>query len=663
VKAKASLRIPLRWKLVWLLTTLSVVATGITAATLGSMVTQRLTEQLRDKSVHYGRQLQSQLSTVIAFNDRLTAAEVFDSLMDDHDVDGLGVYRADGGLLEGRGMHPDRLPSINAPLTANSRRIVALAEIKSRDGKGGRVYVGLSTNSIRDLERRDAYFEIGLATGVTICAFLLAVMVSNRITSRIVGVADAAKRFAAGDRNHPELDASTSDEVGALAGAFNLMVDDLNRLSREHEKLVATEHDRLENLVTERTKALEQSREMFRLMAESTKATPFTLDATTGAFIYAGSQGIDRFNIPENDWLRPGALERAFPRSKCQILRRSIDECGAGPFEFLWSIPQERTLREFRWTGTCEFVGDRKHLRGLMLDVTEVRQMARELTAAQKLESVGRLAAGVAHEINTPVQFVSDNVGFVRSSMSALGDVISVYRRLRTALADCDTTVVRTAEKEVEAVERASDLDYVLENVPLALTEALGGLERIATIVRSMKEFAHPDQTEKTYADLNNAIQSTLVIARNEYKYVAEVETHFAELPPVCCYLGEINQVVLNLLVNSAHAIADFVKDSGALGKLTVRTCLIEDEVEISIGDTGSGIPEDIREKIFDPFFTTKEVGKGTGQGLALARNVIVNKHGGTIRFESECGRGTTFFIRIPVNASAEQGAAGRVAA
>jgi signal transduction histidine kinase len=178
-----------------------------------------------------------------------------------------------------------------------------------------------------------------------------------------------------------------------------------------------------------------------------------------------------------------------------------------------------------------------------------------------------------------------------------------------------------------------------------------------------MKEFAHPDQTEKTYADLNNAIQSTLVIARNEYKYVAEVETHFAELPPVCCYLGEINQVVLNLLVNSAHAIADFVKDSGALGKLTVRTCLIEDEVEISIGDTGSGIPEDIREKIFDPFFTTKEVGKGTGQGLALARNVIVNKHGGTIRFESECGRGTTFFIRIPVNASAEQSAAGRVAA
>jgi two-component system, NtrC family, sensor kinase len=166
-----------------------------------------------------------------------------------------------------------------------------------------------------------------------------------------------------------------------------------------------------------------------------------------------------------------------------------------------------------------------------------------------------------------------------------------------------------------------------------------------------MKEFAHPDQAEKKYADLNQAIRSTLVVAHNEYKYVAEIDTEFGELPAVQCYLGEINQVILNLLVNASHAIADVVKDTGSRGKLTVRTRLDGDAVEISIGDTGCGIPEAAREKIFDPFFTTKEVGKGTGQGLAIARSVIVNKHGGTLRFETECGKGTTFFIRLPIDA------------
>ena len=198
-----------------------------------------------------------------------------------------------------------------------------------------------------------------------------------------------------------------------------------------------------------------------------------------------------------------------------------------------------------------------------------------------------------------------------------------------------------------------------MENLPLAIDSSIDGLGRIATIVRSMKEFAHPDQGEKKLVDLNQAIRSTLVIARNEYKYVAEMETHFEELPLVACYLGEFNQVILNLLVNASHAIGDVVKDSGNLGKLTVRTRLDGDAVEISISDTGPGIPEAARDKIFDPFFTTKEVGKGTGQGLAIAHSVIVAKHAGTLRFETEMGKGTTFFIRLPLDAGeAEQAAA-----
>jgi signal transduction histidine kinase len=394
---------------------------------------------------------------------------------------------------------------------------------------------------------------------------------------------------------------------------------------------------------------LVKSREMFRLMAESTRAVPFTLDLTRGCFPYIGAQGIADSGVPEHEWKVPGALDVIAPRESNQELRRRFDECESGHFEFVSGLCQRNDRRtEVRWTGTCEFVAGAKYLRGLMLDITELRRLSRELAAAQKLESVGRLAAGVAHEINTPVQFVSDNMLFVSKSVTDIVAVIQAYRSLQHAVQAAGD--IDAAARLADEADKAADLDYIMQNLPLALESSIEGLGRIATIVRSMKEFAHPDQAHKTFADLNQAIRSTLVIAHNEYKYVAELATEFGDLPPVECYLGEINQVVLNLLVNAAHAISDVVKDTGRLGKLMVRTRLDGDGVEISIGDTGTGIPEAARENIFDPFFTTKEVGKGTGQGLAIARSVVVNKHGGTLRFETECGKGTTFFVRLPID-------------
>lgn len=393
---------------------------------------------------------------------------------------------------------------------------------------------------------------------------------------------------------------------------------------------------------------LEQSREMFRLMAESTQAIPFTLDLTRSCFSYIGAQAIVNSGVLESDWKAPGALNTVVPRETNPEIRQRFDECESGSFEFVTPLSQQNGRRtEVRWTGTCEILKGAKYLRGLMLDVTELRRLERELAAAQKLESVGRLAAGIAHEINTPVQYVSDNVEFVRAAMADVAAVVHAYRSLIQAVkSDAD---VAAAVQRVGEAEAAADLDFLMENAPRVLDGALEGLRRIATIVRSMKEFAHPDQAQKSPADLNQAIRSTLVIANNEYKYVAEVVTELADLPFVPCYLGEINQVVLNLLVNASHAISDVVKDSGSLGKITVRTRLDGNEVEISIADTGAGIPETARDKIFDPFFTTKEVGKGTGQGLAIAYSVIVKKHAGTLRFETECGKGTTFFIRLPV--------------
>ena len=175
------------------------------------------------------------------------------------------------------------------------------------------------------------------------------------------------------------------------------------------------------------------------------------------------------------------------------------------------------------------------------------------------------------------------------------------------------------------------------------------GVTRVATIVKAMKDFAHPEHNQKMAVDLNRALTSTLVVARNELKYVADVETAFGDLPPVECHVGDMNQVFLNLLVNAAHAIGDAVNGSGQRGKIGIRTWCEGDWVRISISDTGCGIPEAIRARVFDPFFTTKTVGRGTGQGLAISRSIVVDKHGGTLTFDSEVGRGTTFSIGLPV--------------
>jgi signal transduction histidine kinase len=196
--------------------------------------------------------------------------------------------------------------------------------------------------------------------------------------------------------------------------------------------------------------------------------------------------------------------------------------------------------------------------------------------------------------------------------------------------------------------------------IPKALEQSLDGVRRVATIVRSMKEFSHVDRnSQKASADLNKALESTLIVARNELKYVADVETNYGDIPAVFCHLGDLNQVFLNLLINAAHAIGDAVKGTTKKGRIGVTTRRDGDSIEVSVSDTGTGIPETVRDKIFDPFFTTKEVGKGTGQGLALARAVVVEKHGGTLTFETEMGKGTTFCIRLPLAVAPETHEAG----
>jgi signal transduction histidine kinase len=268
-----------------------------------------------------------------------------------------------------------------------------------------------------------------------------------------------------------------------------------------------------------------------------------------------------------------------------------------------------------------------------------------ELRQAQKLESVGRLASGVAHEINTPIQFVSDSTHFLQDATNDLVRILQALDVLKCAV-EAKAPVEQLAA-EATALQEELDLAYLLERIPKGFERALEGLNRVAKIVRSMKEFAHPDSSEMTSLDLNAAIESTLTIAVNEYKYVADVETRFGDIPLVPCFAGEINQVVLNIIVNAAHAIGDVVRDTDKRGLITVETRLDDDHVVISISDTGTGILEEVRDRIFDPFFTTKEVGRGTGQGLAIVRSVL-DKHKGTVTVDTAMGVGTTFHLRLP---------------
>jgi signal transduction histidine kinase len=273
--------------------------------------------------------------------------------------------------------------------------------------------------------------------------------------------------------------------------------------------------------------------------------------------------------------------------------------------------------------------------------------MELELRQAQKLESVGRLAAGIAHEINTPLQFVGDSVQYARECVGDLGGLLAGYRDLRRAVLDGEPA--RDLATGLGEREQAIDLPYVLEQLSPALDLALHGVQRVGGIVRSVKQFAYPDRVDMAPADLNLAIQSTITVAAGEYKDVAEISLELGELPHVVCHIGEINQVVLNLIVNAAHAIGDAVRGTTGRGRITIRTRRDGDAVIVAIADTGTGIPEHVRPHIFDAFFTTKEVGRGTGQGLAIARSVVVDKHGGRLTFESAEGTGSEFFIRLPV--------------
>ncbi len=333
-------------------------------------------------------------------------------------------------------------------------------------------------------------------------------------------------------------------------------------------------------------------------------------------------------------------------------MRRFMDseETRQDPKEYKTTIAGEKTIVEVT---TSKTVGDdSSSMIVIVRDRTKSKLMESQLEIARKMESIGQMAAGIAHEINSPMQYVSDNTRFLKE---AFADIESLLRRYQDLIAcvqnqgDADS-LIATIETEYEE----ADLDFTLEEVPQAIEQTIVGAERVSKIVQAMKVFSHPGETSITEFNLNDSIQSTVDVSKNEWKYVAEIDLDLEEDLPSCFgYPSKLNQAWLNLVVNGAHAIGKRMEtETDHQGVIRISTKSLGDTVELEISDNGCGIPADQINRVFDPFFTTKPVGKGTGQGLSITHSIVVETHGGKIKLESEVGVGTTFRIQLPIQVS-----------
>jgi len=282
-------------------------------------------------------------------------------------------------------------------------------------------------------------------------------------------------------------------------------------------------------------------------------------------------------------------------------------------------------------------------------DITQEIALQTQLSQAAKLEAVGQLAGGIAHEINTPIQYVGDNSRFLQDAFEQIMQLLKTYERFYDAAHESGPADAPASE--VESARRDTDIGFFAEEVPQAIAQIMEGVQRITKIVQAMREFSHPGGEEKSPVNLNDAIERTVTLSCNAWKYVADLKTDLdPDLPHVMCFPNEINQVFLNIIVNAAQAIEEAgMKDAPEKARIAIATRTDGDWVEVRIADTGPGIPEEIQPRLFEPFFTTKEVGKGTGQGLAISYAVVVEEHGGELRVESKAGEGAVFIVRLPV--------------
>jgi signal transduction histidine kinase len=265
--------------------------------------------------------------------------------------------------------------------------------------------------------------------------------------------------------------------------------------------------------------------------------------------------------------------------------------------------------------------------------------------ASNRLEVVGQLAAGIAHEINTPVQYIGDNLRYVSDQLDILIELVKRYRSLSDLIQNDE--ILRKRYSEIQEFSDLNDIDFLAEEVPAAISQSMMGVDTISAIVRSMRSLVHSGTRTRVCTDVNDAIQNAALMTRGTWKNCLELHTQLDEnLPQIMCYEGELNQVLINLIVNATHAI----EETSKYGTINIRSFIYKNSIGIQIQDSGTGIPIEIQHRIFDPFFSSKDVGKGTGQGLAFAHSSIVERSAGALFFETAEGEGTTFHIYLPID-------------
>ncbi len=462
---------------------------------------------------------------------------------------------------------------------------------------------------------------------------------------------DTVRNFQGIESSYHRLKAPLRDTAGAVIGVFGMYWDN----SQEKRSQAA----------------LKESEEKFAAMANSAQDAIVMVNQNEEVVFWnMASESMFGFHVEDivgqrlDDWIEPGTSRDEFARLVANLTTPGRERSTGKTME-LTALRKGREPFPIELSISALQLKGQWHVIGIMRDISERKRVEQEkqlmevqLRQAQKLESIGQLAAGISHEINTPTQFVGDNTQFFKEAVGDLESLIDTYQTLIQGAesgAELAPMIQAVKDKEEEI-----DLEFLREELPRAVDQSIEGVERIAKIVSAMKEFSHPGVVDMVETDINRALKTTLEVSRNEWKYVAEITLDLADdLPKVLCVPDQINQVFLNLIVNAAHAISDTLQEGGArMGMITVSTQKRDDSVEIRISDTGTGVPDDIKGRIFDPFFTTKVVGKGTGQGLCIAFTTVAERHGGNLRVEDNPEGGAVFIVNLPLNRQAVEGVA-----
>ena len=401
----------------------------------------------------------------------------------------------------------------------------------------------------------------------------------------------------------------------------------------------------LELMVAKRTAELRSADDQYRIITETASDGIMTMDLE-GNIRFANTAAGLIFGYPAGD-LAGQRFSSLVPQFKSDV---PVMRPRSGPaVEIIGNHRNGRAMTlEISFAGSLDGGGN-TILTAVLRDVTERKGLEGNRALAQKLESIGRLAAGVAHEINTPIQYTADNLDFIQRSCDSVEQMLGVHRRLVEACEAAAPTAGLISE--LRRITQREKVDYLWGQTPNAIREASEGVRRVASIVRAMHEFAHPGAAKMTPTDLNRLIESTVIVSRNRWKDAAELHVELdPALPPVACVAGELSQVFLNLIVNAADAVIDTVNGRrGQKGTIRITSRREGEFIEVRVSDSGIGIPQAVQPKVFDPFFTTKDIGCGSGQGLAIAHAIVVQKHHGNIDFETALGAGTTFIVRLPI--------------